>query len=137
MTDPIILATPQDVGTLWRPLTSDEVAQASLYIRMASAALRQRCPWIDTRLTDGSLDPDLVRMVVVRVVLRVMRNPDLVASKITGPYAVTYAGADATSGAGQLRVTDEDVEQLTGGVPNRRGSVGTIRLGTWSSGDAR
>ncbi len=127
------LATPGDIGTLWRPLSSEEVATATLYIRLASAALRARCPWIDTRLADGSLDPDLVLMVVARIVLRVMRNPDLVASKITGPYAVTYAGADANSGAGQIKVTDEDIAQLTGGLPNRRGSVGTINLAPWTS----
>lgn len=135
MTQPTLppLATPQDIGVLWRPLSSAEVAQATLYIRLASAALRRRAPWVDTQIADGSLDADLVLMVVARVVLRVMRNPDLVASKITGPYAVTFAGADASSGAGQIKVTDEDVAQLTGGLPNRRGSVGTINLAPWTS----
>lgn len=126
MTDP--LATAQDVADLWRPLSDAETPRVERLIDKASAKLRQACPFdIDARIelfaTDptqlNALDPAIVSDRVALIVKRFLANPEGAASvsKSAGPFAqstsfVNRYDKSGTDVRGELRVTDEDIDEL-------------------------
>ena len=87
---------------------------------------------LDTRLDDGRLSPKRLKRVIVRIAIRVLRNPDgyRQVTSGTGPFtgSATYAG-DAP---GEIYVTDEDRKDLVG-----RGKVSTRRAGSAFIGGIR
>lgn len=99
------LATAGDVEARWRSLTAEEYRVANILIGDASGIVRVRVPSVDARIADGSLDPDVVRGVVARMVLRVMRNPDGKVQESIDDYA--YRRADAVAD-GALYLSDEE-----------------------------
>ena len=85
------------------------------------------------------MDVDRLRLVVVRMVTRALRNPENVRATATGPFSVTYAG-DAPGG---LHLTVEDRAMLGGldGSPRQRAftidtmPAGAMVEGYWSAPD--
>lgn len=83
-------ATSADVAARWRPLTSAEADIADVLAGDASALIRQRFPGIDASIAAGSLDAELVTMVVAGMVKRALIAPlDGVSQQSagTGPYS--------------------------------------------------
>lgn len=87
---------------------------------------------LDERLDDGRLSPKRLKRVIVRIAIRVLRNPDgyRQVTSGTGPFtgSATYAG-DAP---GEIYVTDEDRKDLVG-----RGKTSTRRAGSSFIGGIR
>lgn len=133
------LATAQDVEDVWRPLAPDEIDRVNRLCFKASALLRQRVPWIDSRISrfavnpsdEGGVDPVTAATVVATMVKRFLSNPDGASSvsETTGPYsrATSYALRGEKDVRGELLVTDADIEALA--PPSlRQTRAGTIRV---------
>lgn len=127
------LATTDDVADLWRPLSADEETRVGSLIAKASAKLRHACPFdIDARIalftTDPSnpqaLDPTVVADRVAIIVHRYLVNQDGAASLSEGvggfSRSITFVNRYDKTGAdvrGELRITDEDIDELRPAVP--------------------
>lgn len=87
---------------------------------------------IPERLGDGRLTEKRLKRVVVRIAMRVLRNPDgyRQVTSGTGPFtgSATYGGDQP----GEVYVTDEDRKDLIG-----RGKVSTRRAGGIAIGGIR
>lgn len=113
---------------LGRPLTDQELLDASTLLDRASRMIRRSWPDIDTRITNAEIDPDDVADVVCQMVQRALLRPAGVVSvtEQRGPFATTerYSNAD-----GGLYLTDaeRDVFAAAGAASSRRAfSVDTI-----------
>ncbi|MCW2898487.1 MAG: hypothetical protein JWO67_752 [Streptosporangiaceae bacterium] len=89
-------ASVQDVANRWRPLTSAEAAVASYLVDDASTLIRARFPGIDAQVSGGSVDPEILRIVVSGMVKRALIAPEdgvTQESEGTGPFthAQTFA----------------------------------------------
>lgn len=94
MADPF--ADASDVAARWRPLTSDETTVAQTLCMDASTLIRQRFPGIDSQVTSGAVDPNILTMVCAGMVKRALVAPDdgvSAQTETTGPYgrSRTYA----------------------------------------------
>jgi hypothetical protein len=90
-------ATATDVANRWRPLTDAEYAVAATLVSDASALIRQRFPGIDAQVTGGTVDPDILTMVVAGMVKRALIAPDdgvSQESETTGPYSHSQSFAN-------------------------------------------
>lgn len=148
MTQP--LATFADVQDLLPTLSSADEARVSNLLVKASALLRQRIPWIDSRVsrfqadaTDlGGVDPVTVATVVATIVKRYLVNPSGATnqSETIGPWSHSqgFALRGDKDVRGELIVTDSDIANLT---PARKSKsrLKTIkqkgRLAPWPYGD--
>lgn len=87
---------------------------------------------LDDRLADGRLTTARLRRVVVRIAIRVLRNPSgyRQVTSGTGPFtgSATYGGDQP----GEIFVTDEDRKDLVG-----RGKVSTRRATSTHIGGLR
>lgn len=112
-----------DVEDTWlgAPLTTAQQAVADRLVVYASALVRARFANIDTRIAAGTLDPALARLAVVQMVIRVLRNPELVRSKSIDDYTVTYAEEGL---AAELEITNAETRLLRSRTVKR---VGIIR----------
>jgi len=116
--------TPSDlVDRLGRPLTPTETTTATALLVDAWAVLLARDPSIDTRLTDSSLSPDLVRVVVSAMVLRVLRNPDGKRQEAIDDYSWTR---DTSLAGGSLYVSDDELALLA--APYTGSTRGSVRM---------
>ena len=121
------LAAAADVQTaMLRTLDSDETTLADALLIRASWLVRQERPGLDTLVTAGALDADVVTGVVAEMVARVLRNPDGWRQKATGPFSGTY---DVNVASGYLTITDIDRAMLGLTTADQRARrVGTIRM---------
>lgn len=104
------VATSDDLATVWRPLTAEEIAAADVLLERAAAILRKRIPTIDARIADETLDVELVKHVELEMVQRKMTSPDPgVRSERIDDYAVTYDRENLASG---LFFTDAEWDLL-------------------------
>ena len=115
------LATPQDVASRWRPLSPDELALAQVWLDEASGLIRLRVPTVDARMVADPNYAAVVVGVIVRSVLRTMKNPDGKSEEQIDDYRYRRASAVAD---GSLYVSDTDLALLSpnGGI----GSAYTI-----------
>lgn len=127
------LAQPEDVATLWHPLSDAENVQVLALIVKASARLRQVCPFdVDARMAlfdqdrtnPLALNPDLVADLVATKVKNFLVNPDGLATTTdtTGPFSrsATYVNRYDKTGTdirGSLQFTDADIDQIRPAVP--------------------
>ena len=120
-------ATPSDVADRWlsaEALPSNDKVQAKL--DDAWAMLTTRDATIDIRLTAGTLDPNLVRLVLCSMVLRVLLNPEGKRQEAIDDYSWTR---DAALSAGELYVSDAELLLL---APKYTGATrGSVRLGAY------
>jgi hypothetical protein len=86
---------------LGRPLADTERGQVQALLDDAETIIRARVPDLDDRVDAGRLAPAVVRLVLVAVVLRVVRNPGGYRSETAGDYSYTMDGR-AASGALQV-----------------------------------
>jgi len=109
-------------------------------INDAEAVVLAEYPKIQDRIDAGTLPLNLVKMVVVRMVSRVLRNPENLTywQQQTGPF-----GQSRNFGAGgsDIWLTTEEISML---APNRRGKAFEVNLGAnavsggewiWLTGD--
>lgn len=118
-------ATFEDVTLMFEGTVPDEAKpRVERLILLAQKRLERAMPSIQARMDDGSLDPELVRGVVVDMVLRVVRRPNMAFDTETaGDFAYRINQALAS---GLLQVTDADLAVVR---PAGRRRVGTIPLG--------
>jgi hypothetical protein len=118
-------ATSTGLAARWRPLTDEEAAAADVLLADASTIVRSTVPGVDERIADGSLSAELVAGVVIRAVLRVLRNPEGKVQESVDDYS--YRRADAVSD-GSLYISASDLALLTTTPGVARGAF-TIRPG--------
>lgn len=91
-------ATAADLAARWRPLTPTEEAVAAERLADASAMIRTRAPGIDARITAGTLDAAVPRLVACEMVRRAMSVADVGVASVqesAGPFStnVSYSNA--------------------------------------------
>ena len=120
-------ATPQDVIDRWvgsgAPEANDPLTTA--LIADAEAVILSEFPLIQDRITANTLAESVVVMVVCRMVMRVLRNPEglTYTQQQTGPFgqAKNYGSADRTD----IWLSSEEEEML---APKRRGKAYEVDL---------
>ena len=124
-------ATPEDVENGW--LLEDEfeftVPQVERQIRNARLAILARDPHMVERI---AADPtgllgEQVKAVTIRVVLRVLRNPEGMRqfTEVTGPF--TKGGTVGGDNPGEIELSPADLRQL--GIRRRRSKAYTVFAG--------
>ncbi len=90
----------------------------------AEAIIKAEYPLIQTRIDDEELPLDLVKMVVVRMVSRVLRNPDSVSywQQQTGPFGQARNFGDNTD----IWMTENEKTML---APSKRGKAYQVNQG--------
>jgi hypothetical protein len=118
-------ATFEDVRDRWVGSTIPTDADlVSALILDAEAVILLEYPRIQARIDSGALPAAIVKMVVVRMVTRVLRNPENLTywQQNTGPFAQGRTfGADR-----DIWLTSEEEEML---APNIKGKAYEIDLG--------
>lgn len=118
------LAAVGDVRAQYGTLTVDQEILTSWLLRVASKLVRGRFPNIDTQVTAGKLDPDVVALGVANMVLRVLRNPGGLRSETVGPFSRTY---DTGQAAGLVVISDQEAANFTPVVVGAAAAaIGTI-----------
>lgn len=117
-------ATYADVTDRWvgsNEPTDEDVVNA--LIQDAEAVILSEYPKIQDRITAGTLPLGVVTMVVVRMVSRVLRNPENLTywQQNTGPF-----GQGRTFGTDKDIFLTEDEKRLL--APKRRGKAFSINL---------
>lgn len=126
-------ASAQDVRLRWLsgPLSVED-EQIEILLADVEDFLTGEFADLDARLADERLTPDRVRRVVVRIAIRVLRNPAgyRQVTSGTGPFtgSATYGGDQP----GEIFVTDEDRKDLVG-----RGKISTRRASNTYLGGLR
>jgi hypothetical protein len=109
-----VVVTADDVISRWVGSNPPDLVAVGAFIEDASTLVRFEFPDIEARidadLDDGGVPSEQVRLVIVRVVLRALRNPDNVRSRSDGPFSTTYAGDNP----GDLWLTDDERAMLSG-----------------------
>lgn len=127
MADPF--ATPDDyTARTGQTLDSSERVQVTTLLEEASELIREHSPGIDARITAENLAPTLATGICVRVVQRYMANPTQAAARTTGPFTVSWSGANTRG----LWITEDELATLNGPATastTARG-VGSVRLAT-------
>lgn len=139
------LAELADVQLMYTPLVGADQAtqdQVTGLIRKASALLRQRVPWVDSRIarfaadpTDlGGLDPDVVSDVIATMVKRFLVNQTGATSQAetVGPYSHTTGfviRGEKDVVLGELYLSPSDIDKLRGAV-KLSPKIGTGRMGS-------
>lgn len=107
-------ASVEDVEKRWPEGTIDtaNTPYIETLLNDAEEKLRSpsRVPDLDTRVTQGTLSLDAVKMVVVGMVLRVLRSPGVYTNQTAGPFGMS--GINMRLASGVLEVTDEDLADL-------------------------
>lgn len=112
--------TPADVTARWvgNDVPTDEDLVAQL-LEDAEAVILAEYPRIQERIDGGSLDLSVVKMVVSRMVMRVLRNPEALTywQQTTGPF-----GQARNFGAGNsdIWLTDNERQLI---APRRNGKA--------------
>lgn len=114
------LASLDDVVEIFRPLSDQEKTITTAMIRYVSALIRGMVPNLDSRVSAGTLDNDLVVLAAIMPVKRVLMNQDGVRQKseTTGPFSDSVTLDNAIS-SGLLYVSEDDVKNLALAVRNR------------------
>lgn len=110
-------AIADDLESRWRPLSTVEKARANVLLGDASVWLRAWFPELDDRITAGSLDPDVPKMVACAMVKRAMLDSDGMSSnqsqQTMGPFSMmnqrSFSNPD-----GNLYVTSRERDLLSG-----------------------
>jgi hypothetical protein len=111
-------ATAQDVADRWRPFSdSAEQDRAAVLLDDAWSLLVGEVTDVEARLEaePPTLDSRIVVMVLVRAVVRVLRNPNALRQVSLQDYSETHAG-----GGGELYIDQADIDLLT---PDTAGSA--------------
>jgi len=104
-------ATTADIEARWRPLTAQEETVAAALVGDAWLLLKRADSTIETRLDaePATLDAELVKIVIVEMVKRVLRNPDGITQESIQDYSYTR---DRAISSGLLSVLDAELDLL-------------------------
>lgn len=69
-------ATVSDLESFWRPLSTEEKAQAVFYLAAGSAMLRAKVPGLDDKIAAGDVSDELVKFLLLQMVRRAMMSAD-------------------------------------------------------------
>lgn len=119
-----VAVLPDEVAAGWRPLSDAETSVAQTQIGEALVMLSAKVPSLATK------DEDLVKLVVKRMVLRVLKNPDGWRVEPGGSiddYTEGGGTRDSTLSTGELYVSDYELGLL--GVRVGGGRAFEVRLG--------
>ena len=108
-------ATAQDVRDRWLagPLSVDD-EQIDVLLADVEDFLVGEFTDLDDRLADGSLTTARLRRVVVRIAIRVLRNPSGYRQVTSGTVPFTGSATYGGDQPGEIFVTDEDRKDLVG-----------------------
>lgn len=108
------------------------VEQQQALLDAAWVRLRTK-PGVAALVSAGTLDTEVVRLVLVEMVQAVIRNPtgQRSGSETAGPFARSWSW-DLATATGQLRVTAEHLEML-GVTPATSYTVSTVFEPAWES----
>ena len=119
--------TPQDVTDRWVGSDApDNLDLVQALIEDAEAVILAEYPAIQGRIDDDKLSLSVVKRVVVRMVTRVLRNPENLTywQMNTGPFG--QGKNYGTDGNTDIWLTDRERDLL---APKRRGKAFEIDLG--------
>lgn len=127
-------ATIIDVAARWRPLTDDETIIGTTLLDDAWALLKLRVPDVEPRLAaiPATLDVVLVRMVIVAMVLRVMRNPDGLRQETIQDYSYTR---DSGAASGMLTISGDELDLLTPATSGTAFTITPYGVAGYATGD--
>jgi hypothetical protein len=114
-------ATIADIEARWKPLSDQQVTNASAYLDDAWWMLLGRRPNLETDISEGTVTAGNVIRVVSAMVLRILKNPEGKASEQIDDYKYTRHELIAQ---GLLSVTSDELADITPGRRRRR----SIRL---------
>lgn len=119
-------ATPQDIIDRWvgNDVPTDTALMTAL-IADAESVILSEYPGIQTRIDDSELPLNTVTMVVVRMVTRLLRNPENLTywQQQTGPFG---QARNYGTGNGDIWMTDNELSML---APKRRGKAYEVDQG--------
>jgi len=99
--------TPDNVAAGWRPLADAEIAAATELIEEALVILTAEVSGLDSK------PENLVRLVVVKMVRRVLKNPDGFRIKNESIDDYSEGGTiDSALSSGELYVSDRELKWL-------------------------
>lgn len=99
-------ASAADVAALLaRELTVEETALVNRRLEQVERMIKRRIPDLDTLVAGGDLDEDDVVDTEAEAVLRVVRNPDGIASETDGTYTYVRSRDSADN---SLRILPEE-----------------------------
>lgn len=124
--------TVADIASGWRPLTAEQESVAAAKISEALIILEVEAPGVLSRAESGELSPDIVRLVVTRMVTRYLKNPDgdrtVTDSESIDDYTVSSTRIkDNSLASGDMFVTPVELGWL--GVRVKAPSAFEIALG--------
>lgn len=90
-------ATLDDLKAHWPDLPADREAEAKQKLHEASVEVRALYPDVDARIAAGSLDPDVPKLVVCRMVKRAMTAPAVAGAEAGVGSVQQAAGPFSTS----------------------------------------
>lgn len=111
-------ATSDDVAARWRPLSPAELQVADVLAGDASSLIRARFPGIDAQVVAGSIDANVLAMVVSGMVKRALIAPaDGIASQseTVGPYSHSQTYANPL---GNVFLSAGDLTLILGYIPS-------------------
>jgi hypothetical protein len=108
----VTYVTFEDVQARYeQDIPAEQVEYVDALIGEAETLLTARVPGLADRITAGSIDVEVVGVVVKRAVLRVLRNPDGYTSEQAGDYSYRVSAAVAS---GHLDYTPADLALVQG-----------------------
>lgn len=121
------LATVEDVQSNFRALTEEEAGLARNALILASALVRSSAARVDDRIADGTLDPEVVKAIVVSAILRALRNPEGARnrSETVGPFSTSLTFGDDVA---NLALLPSELRLLTASPRGRVNGLGTMRV---------
>lgn len=121
--------TPQDILDRWvgsSAPTDEDLLQA--LINDAEAIVLAEYPKIQERINDAELSLEVVKMVISRMVVRVLRNPDMATylQQVTGPFS---QAKNFSAESLDIWMTENEKHLL---APKRRGKAYEVDQG-WNA----
>lgn len=126
-------ATTDDIDKRWRRLSTEEIWTAEALLGDAWALVSLKVPDIESRLTAGTVDPALVRMVVCGAVLRVLKNLDGKDQESIEDYSYSFGSASAP---GTLFLTDDEIRMLVPQAPGSGATTAAFTIRPYGAPDA-
>ncbi len=103
-------ASPVDIETAWRPLSSEEKVRSRALIEQCSKLIDQRWPSVPARLAGGTLDPLALKAIVIELVVDRLKTDHLPLGVTSftdteGPFSTTVR-FDGRTGPGAFAISD-------------------------------
>lgn len=114
-------ATVADIVARWRPLSTQETTNATVFLSDAWEEILGRRPALEADIASGAVRTANVVRVVAAMVLRVLKNPDGWDQETIDDWS---GRRNKLVADGILRITDDELAAIT----PRRGKRHSVRL---------